>query len=233
MSRQCPRAGWAVGQLGRKRLVIWDSSFSTMPMCCCLSALLTMDLHLSLHLELPARGREMPRLHCLHVTRPSNNAFAGRCYDRQCSGAGRLYIAGPAPATHAGMQAHLHCSQTACRACCPMSPPNLPAALASMGKKDRDAASLTAFSSDIDAARDHLRRNLTAKAWTHSGPCNPPTYACRGLSTVRKVSDTSMPSIATWAAFKMQLVRAVLTCTSTPYSGQLHTTSAISGFQQC
>ena len=45
MSRQDPVSGWAAGQLGRRRSGIWDSSFSTTPMCCCLSGPLTKNLH--------------------------------------------------------------------------------------------------------------------------------------------------------------------------------------------
>ncbi len=46
MSRQGSMPGWAAGQPGRKESAIRDKSFSALPMCCCLSALLIKDLHI-------------------------------------------------------------------------------------------------------------------------------------------------------------------------------------------
>ena len=62
------------------------------------------------------------------------------------------------------IQAHLHCSQTACRACCPVSVPKLPAAVHRAGNRDCSTMSLAAPSADVHAASDHLKHKLMAKA---------------------------------------------------------------------
>ena len=80
MSRQCSLSGWAAGQLGKKRLAIWDSSFSRVPMCCCMSALLTRDLHISPFMS-SVQGTRLGQT--AHATRSCDLAGVGRWYDRQ------------------------------------------------------------------------------------------------------------------------------------------------------